>query len=174
MKNLTLLLITLLALVGGVTTASAQGVVKSRPGTQGLNDFWVREIIKHEYKQTVTANSDSVEYTVKAVPLYGSVYAATNDTLHRIAWAFENLTSDTLIVTIEKDVNTESKNTPLLADLAGYEPSAVTVNPGQSIHYYWTFGIYCQYAKVYVKVKAQSSNVSLLKGSKFRFYFIGF
>jgi plastocyanin len=174
MRTMKSLILTLILLVTATLSGYGQGVVKQRPGTEGQNDFWTREIIAYTYPRTTTTNNDSVEITKSRIALTGSKYDATNDTLHRIVWAFENLTSDTLAVTITKDPQSQNGNAPVLADLAGYEPAAVTVNPGQTIHYYWTYGIYAQYTKVYIKVKAQASNVSILAGSRWRFYFIGF
>lgn len=174
LKTLVLIVVSCLALMGGVLDASAQGVLRARPGTEGVNDFWIREIVSHTYPFLLETASDSIEKTIHRIPLYGSKYDITSDTIHRVSWAFENLTDDTLIVTIAKNPETQYGNTPLLADLAGYEPTNVTVEPGQSIHYYWTFGIYTQFIHVYVKVKTQASNVSISPQSKWRFYLVGF
>lgn len=174
-KNAFLLpILLILSLFVAVNDSYGQGVVKSRPGTEGANDFWIREIISHTYRYGTTTASDSLQWTKERIALIGTKYDATNDTVHKLVWAFENLTNDTLIVTVAKAPETQNGNTPLLADLAGYEPTDVTVNPGESIHYYWNFGIYAQYCHIYLKVKTQASNVSIAQGSRFRFYLVGF
>ena len=55
----------------------AQGVVRSRTGTQGNNDAWIRELITNKAK--VDTLPDTL-YT-EVIPLIGTVFGAANDSL---------------------------------------------------------------------------------------------
>lgn len=173
-KTIILAIICMVTLMGGAIDASAQGVLRARPGTEGVNDFWIREIKSHTYPFLQTTADDSVEYTINRIPLYGSKYDISSDTIHRVSWAFENLTDDTLLVTINCAPETQNGKTPLLAGLANYMPQQAVVEPGQGIHYYWIWGIYTQFIHVNISVKTQSANVSISPQSKWRFYLVGF
>jgi len=169
MKYILALLSVLVLTVG----LQAQGVVRNRVGVGGSNDFYVRELFNQNWV-TTTAN-DSVTITKGPFALYGSKYAATSDTIHVVAWAFENNTGDTIVAYISGSCTSQNGyayNTAA-TPLGPYATTdSLVVLPGKSLARYWNFQTFTQYAKVTIKVKTQASNVAV--NGRWRFYFIGF
>lgn len=80
-----------------VTSLYSQGVVRTRPGTQGVNDFWIDDVFNQ--KLVTTTPSDTLVFVSKTIPLLGTVLLQ-DDSTHGTPVVFENNTGDTLRVKI--------------------------------------------------------------------------